>query len=313
MKVFSLLYVADVVDSVNMVVDSSDEKILVYLKNALLLSSSLRSMGLEFCLITNDANYLSKLLSDLPLNGCPIDIVEIPFDLAVPKDIGFYSAHFKIDVFRYFSRFSDDWVCLVDLDVVALSSIDGVLPKLINDRKCCVYDISDTVIQEYGSVLVEKDLKAINPELTLLRWYGGEFIGGTGKFFGDLYLQVLQVFPLYTRIYKNLHHNGDEILVSAVIPNMQKLGYEINDIGTLCIVSRYWSGVPRYVQRDFSYAKKSAFLHLPQDKIFLSDYFLRFPGDFCSSDFMSSYFRYLIKRKIRNLAVLAYRLFVGRL
>lgn len=313
MKFCSLLYIADVVDSVNMVVKSSDRKIAIYVNNALLLAASLGRLGHRLTLLTNNEKFLSSVLARLRPDGCNIDVVELSFDLSVPAGIGFYSAHYKIDVFRYFGEFPGEYFFLIDLDIVAIHFSEKIWAELVKSKSIAVFDITDSVIQECGFDVVFDDLRLINANAVFPRWYGGELVGGTGLFFLSLYSAVINLFPFYLNSYERLHHQGDEIIVSAAMANICFDGHAIVDVGALGLVSRYWSGLPRYSQKNFLFSRKSNLLHLPQDKVFLSNFADRFNCEFDVGRFLSLYARYLFVRKIRNIGVFVYRVLRGRL
>ena len=79
---------------------SEKDKILVYLKNAIVLNEQLKNLGYDFELITNDRKYLNNLLNELNFS---IKLREINFNTFVPTNTHFYSCHFRVDIFRYLS------------------------------------------------------------------------------------------------------------------------------------------------------------------------------------------------------------------
>jgi hypothetical protein len=52
----------------------------------------------ELIVLTNNKAYIEAISKEL-------NCLEITFDLEVPKDIKFFAAHHKIDVFNFFFKF----------------------------------------------------------------------------------------------------------------------------------------------------------------------------------------------------------------
>ena len=71
---------------------NDDQKALVYLKNAILLDKQLKFYGHYLILITNETQ--------------------------VPKDTHFYSCHFRVDIFKHFSKLKNIYSVLLDLDIL---------------------------------------------------------------------------------------------------------------------------------------------------------------------------------------------------
>ena len=63
------------------------EKVLVYLKNAILLDKQLQYYGYRLILITNKKIYLKKMLKKLDYN---LNLKSIKFETFVPKNTHFY-------------------------------------------------------------------------------------------------------------------------------------------------------------------------------------------------------------------------------
>ena len=105
MKFYGLLHISD--DgrhSPNLKARGSVAAVASYLANAVTLANSLRAVGCDFTLVTNDKERLTEL--NAASLAADIAITEIPFGSRVPRHILFYSAHHKIDVYRWFSTFA---------------------------------------------------------------------------------------------------------------------------------------------------------------------------------------------------------------
>ena len=170
---YALMYLSDKNDSINSPTKNSNQKIIVYLKNACVLARSLyETFGVGLTVLTNDPLRCQKLVEEFSTDAY-LKFVEIDFCLPVPDDIGFYSAHFKIDVFRYFSSLKSQYSILIDLDVICLRKISDCVSNLLKNRVPVVYDITDQVIQEYGDLCVIADLEKIGAKSSVYRWLGG--------------------------------------------------------------------------------------------------------------------------------------------
>src|SRR4051794_23228637 len=98
-KYYSLLYI-DQVRNRNTNLAGGGDPVDVYLSCACLCAKAFRSAGQPFCLVTNDAGEIRRRLERLQLGDLPV--VSFEFLLQVPQKIPFYSAHFKLDLFRGF-------------------------------------------------------------------------------------------------------------------------------------------------------------------------------------------------------------------
>ena len=246
-----------------------EEQIQIYANNAKLLSASLKRAGFDFTLLTNDKNKIVEL--DRTIDGT-LNVEEIVFLTQVPKNISFYSAHFKLDAFRYLANLSIDYAALCDLDVVCVNKTPRALLNAIEKRTPLTYDISDQVIPAFGHDRILDDLEAMTLQKSEGRWMGGEFISGTPAFFRELADEVSATFPAYVKIIDKVHHVGDEAYTSAAIERLKSRGVYIADAGTLGIVGRYWNVRTRHPQKPFSYFEQCFLLHLPADKKLLSTF-----------------------------------------
>lgn len=234
-----------------------------YLRCAATCHASFVENGEAFALITNDAALVRARLADL---GCAsIEVIEMAFQALVPKEARFYAAHFKLDVLRAFAAGAlGARVGLVDIDCLLLR------PPVLSDA-LSVYDISDQVYPDYGIERVRSDLERVaGLSIAVPRWFGGEFIAGPAGSFRVLMEAVDACLPRYVAGLGDLHHVGDEMVVSAAIHRAVRGGLEIDDIGRTSQIVRWWSGRTHHRQVPFSAAKAYAVLHLPSDKLFLA-------------------------------------------
>lgn len=124
-------------------------------------------------ILTND-----KAAVGASLRRCGHDVAveEIPFSLNVPKGIPFYSAHYKIDAFRYLAlRPDNEYSILLDSDVVALRPANEEFRSIVAGG----YPLSYT-LPNYGNGTDQKigDCRRVAPEATACEWTGGELWGG---------------------------------------------------------------------------------------------------------------------------------------
>jgi hypothetical protein len=266
-KAFGLLHLnRNEKTAVNVKTSGFDEQIKVYVANAISLSNSLQAQGITFTLLTNDKAYLQQCAAAF---RHPLHIEEIPFTTPVPSGIKFYSAHFKLDAFRYLALQSDGYLMLCDLDMLCINPLPDCLKNMMAANIPVCYDISDQVIPVYGQHRLLNDLQAMHGLPSEGRWTGGEFIAGPATFFQALCTEIDSIFPRYLAHIKQAFHVGDEAFTSAAIEVLRRRGTYIADAGTLGIVGRYWSGPLGHPQKPFCYFKQCFMLHLPGDKYFL--------------------------------------------
>ena len=246
-----------------------DEQIQIYVNNAKLLSRTLKRAGFAFTLLTNDKK---KIIEIDHAVGDTLNLEEIAFSTQVPKNISFYSAHFKLDAFRYLASLAVDYAALCDLDVVCINKMPRTLLNAIEKRTPLTYDISDQAIPAVGHDRILDDLEAMTAQKSEGRWMGGEYVSGTPAFFRELADEVSAVFPAYLKIIDKVHHVGDEAYTSAAIERLKSRGVYIADAGTLGIVGRYWNVRTLHPQKPFSYFEQCFLLHLPADKKLLSTF-----------------------------------------
>jgi len=267
MKIYSLFYIGDTPERVVNSKIKEEGRLRMYLLNARALSISLQRFGFSLIILTNNKKGLEYFFS-LDEFIAPLEIIEIDFSFPVPKGIEFYSAHFKIDVYKYFSGL-DCYSVLLDLDVICLGR--NILDIMNSGGRPYVYDISEQVVCVYGQTKILFDMASIGGGGEFEgRWCGGEMIAGDSMFFSHLYNTCIDISHNYFKCYKNLHHNGDEMIVSTAIELMRNKGFVIGDAGTLRGISRIWSGSVRHEKRRVSDLLISDFVHFPADKKFLA-------------------------------------------
>lgn len=290
---FGLLYLDQQhVGAANAALRSYDEQRLVYLKNAALLADSLRRIGHSFILLTNGAEELREL--DGNHLGADLDIQEIPFQTPVPQGIRFYSAHFKLDVFRYFSTSPLSYVVLLDLDMVALRAFNASFTQAAEEGIPLAYDITDQV----GGPAYMHDVRRLEPSLTLTPWFGGEFLAGPPTFFQRLSAKVDHYFPTYVRHVAEFQHQGDETLTTTALGTLIREGLTVENAGKLGLVTRYWSVHPNHRQPSARERSQVSLWHLPSDKSFLAQTSLPFEP----ADFKRRYAAHLRRQWPRNVA-----------
>lgn len=240
------------------------EQMTIFKKCAMNLSASLMAVSAEYKLnvITNDRSFFTET-SDI------IDVIEIEFKLKLPKDIWFYSAHHKIEIYKWLSENINEYSFLIDSDSLCINKMPPNLQYCINKNIPVYYDITDQNYPIHGRDLIIKDKQALDLSCGLGNWMGGEFIGGNRGFYKDLYQQVEMLLPKYIDKYKSLHHRGDEMLTSVATENLMKK-YLIVDAGRFGAIGRYWSVYPQYCQQLFGAYKDKFILHLPADKMYIA-------------------------------------------
>lgn len=222
-------------------------------------------------------------------------VVGFEFSLQVPQGIPFYSAHFKLDLFRAFGsgEFGRD-VGLVDLDTVLLRG----LPKC---GALGVYDISDQVLPIYEQSRIAADVRKISGKsIPEARWYGGEFVVGSAGMFRTISSYIEAFWGNYIQNVGTLAHIGDEMIMSAALNCARLDGVSLVDYGRDGSVARWWTSRTRHRQPPFDAVKGSALLHLPADKIFLAR---QAQNPFDSEIFLKK-FRPYVRRKCLSRRIL---------
>lgn len=238
----------------------AEERIDLYVRNTCVLDKSIKINGMKgITLLTNDENTILQSLKRIGYNE--LVVKGIDFSLNVVKGIRFYSAHYKIDVFKYFSQLPEDEYCiLLDSDMVCLNAFTKEQLAIINEKKPLVYNLA-----RYGGEKKLKDIQSIDPNVSWAVWVGGEFIGGTASFFTKLYDEIMLFKEDYWKGVNNeLFHVGDEMLTTIALARLHDEVHTC-DAGVLGFVHRYWS----VHETKSIYSYSVPFIHLPGDKIFL--------------------------------------------
>lgn len=229
------------------------------------LAKSLALRELSLTLLTNQR----RMIEDR-LDKC-IEIIELDFTLDVPKDIKFYSAHFKIDVLNYLGEFGDDYSIFIDSDVVCNASIPPTLTMAVKNHIAVYYDITEQVYPSVGMERIIADKERIMKTESLGLWAGGEYISGPRSFFKILYEKSMSFWKAYLSIYESCYHQGDEMVVSCAIESLLRNGYFVADGGASGIIGRFWDVQTLHVERKVESLYDHFLIHLPARKIFLSE------------------------------------------
>jgi hypothetical protein len=269
-----------------------EHQIETYIMNAVNLAHSLASKGIEFILLTNQPATIDCYLDRMSAVD-RLQVKQIDFATQVPTGTSFYSAHFKIDMFKYLGSLpADRYVGAIDLDTIAIGEISPCFQNSIRAKIPIVYEIADQVIPVFGRDRILQDLQKLLPSIREVRWSGGEFMTGTPDFFSSLAAEIDKIYDRYIRTIDSLHHQGDEMLTNAALAALRHQGqFQIADGGDLGIVGRFWSYPPKHPQPSFRNFEHLFLLHLPSDKQFLARLD---PEDArCRDRFLDRYHRYL--------------------
>ena len=298
---FGLLHLADEeYSAVNLKVRNFTEQIGVYVSNASLLSKSLEAQGLDFTLLTNNKSKLIELAGDLCKN---LRIEQIECKITVPSGIKFYSAHYKIEVFRHIGTLDIDYAIFCDLDMICLAPLPIVFETIVSQGIPLIYDITDQMSPVFGQEMMIDMFQALHSMPSEGRWIGGEFMGGSPDFFEKLTFEIERILPIYfEKISQSAiaTEGNDEVYSTTAIEVMQRNGIYISDAGLLNIVGRFWSSGTQHSQKPLRYFEKSFLLHLPANKYFLSNFDSNHQN-FDSELFIKEYKRLLKTNKIRSL------------
>lgn len=263
------------------------EKALVYIKNAILLDKQLKYYGYNLIILTNKKNFLKKLLKNLKYE---LKLKSINFRTKVPKNTHFYSCHFRVDLFRYFSKLKNIYSVLLDLDILLLNSPK----KLIYYKKkniSLLNDITQNVLPAYGKSNILKKLKTLNPNIKKVNWYGGDFFAGNNIFYANLYNASSFYQKKFVKNLKKLKDQTDELFISASIYDLKKnSSLKIKSVKRSNIFTRYWNTNVLHNQEKIDYYKRFSMLHIPADKIFLSKCYDNFKNH---QSYRSEYFKYV--------------------
>lgn len=299
MKLFTLIHINKNEQSINnngFFIKNIEEQINLYFSCAKQLHLSLKAVGIELVVITNDKAFLESINKD----NYKISITELNFSINVPSGLNFYSAHFKIEVYAYLSTLTDEYVGLVDNDMLCVNDIPECLKNIISYKIPMYYDITDQLTPAIGQTRIITDKEKIGKTKSVGLWAGGEFITGTPEFFGKFYAELSKIETEYFKVADTLHHQGDEMLTSVAIENLKlKEGLKIFDAGALSLITRFWSHPNiSHVQKPVNAFYQHFLLHLPSDKSFITK--LK-PNELKGTTFFAKYRRHLIiSRTLEN-------------
>lgn len=288
-KFYTLLYIdtENLSLSHNGISGTFDQQMKTFIKCCETLNKSLIFFtNYELIVLTNNKAYIENTSGELKC-------IEIGFDFKVPKDINFFAAHHKIDVFKYFAQLCDfNYSFLIDSDVLCINKMPLNLINCINSNIPVYYDITEQVYPAYGRETIIKDKEElISNNLSTGIWAGGEFIGGDNKFFKLLYDEIELISGNYFINYKSLHHQGDEALVSSAIEKVMQKKYICN-AGLFGGIGRYWSVQTLHVQNHWKSYVNNFLLHLPADKDFIATI------SSIDEQFEKKYENYLLKKNL---------------
>lgn len=289
MKFFTLIHICRNEQSMhnNSFVKSFEEQISLYLTCAKQLHRSLKPVGIELCVLTNDKKFLNSLNAD----AYPIEIIELKFISQFPSGLKFYSAHYKLEVFEYLASINETYIALVDSDMLCMNKIPAAFQQCIEQKIPLYYDITDQVMPAYGAEKVISDKERISGKKSNGLWAGGEFIAGPPTFFKQLSKEIDSIKANYFQQASSFHHQGDEVLTSVAIESLKTSGaVQMQDAGILDIVGRYWSYVPLHQQKSIDAHANLFLLHLPSDKKFIAK--LQ-PGELAGASFFKKYKRHV--------------------
>lgn len=296
-RLYSLFFVSSAHSKHANLAGSDRSPIDVYLECGIGLAKSCAMQGIGYSIITNDKTLVDGRIAAL---GGTVATIRQEFDREVPVDARFYAAHFKLDVLRAFGqgKYGAE-VGLIDIDMILLRPLQLAVG---DDATILVYDISDQVRPESGDAVVLGDLERIGgPPAERAYWYGGEFIAGRSAAFVRLAQEIDVIWPAYRGAFRELHHVGDEMVVTAALGRLRQSGLRLVDLGQSGMVARWWTARTGFVQRPFGSVASAALLHLPSDKPFLAK---QSTLDFDTDRFLFNYRRYaagkLWRRRLTN-------------
>jgi hypothetical protein len=285
MQFFGFLHLQDGENSaVNLKARSFRHRVVTYVKNADLLSQSLRAHGHEFTLLTNRADLIRQFA---PAISDSLAITTIDFTTRVPSGVRFYSGHFKLDAFRYLSQLPYGYVAHIDLDMVCFNDAPLALREAEESGQALYYDITNQVVPSAGEEPLRRQLEEILGRPVTLDWSGGEFLAGPPKFFAALTEAVESIFERYLDVSVGRYRVGNEPYQNAAIEILREKGWDIRDAGEMRIVGRYWNMPVKHAQPAFSAFDDIFLLHLPVDKHVLSLIHALHPSQ--ASSFLSLY------------------------
>ncbi len=235
-----------------------------YVDQAITLNRSLKAVGLPTLTIaTNVRDEVAKYLDKVDARSRPHLVQLAQSTMSLPKNTGFYAAHFKLDMMEQLGAMlgEGEMLMVLDTDMLALRTMDDELLRRCESTGVGAFDISDQEFSAYGDARVTADLEAVaGTRLQNPRWFGGEVLLASAEFIDELVPYAHTCFERYRQIAPELNHNGDEAFISAALNLLADHGHQIIDLGVHRAVGRHWSG---NTHRDLRWFKGCSLLHLP--------------------------------------------------
>jgi len=261
---YTMLYIKNK-DTISNMAENGSVTVLGYINCCKVLHDSLKKIGYKLIILTNEPGIISEKEPSLAV--CMVN-----FELNIPEGIRFYSAHYKIEVFRFLSLHGDNYSILLDNDVVCINNMPENMEEIIKINMPIYYDTTDQCYPAYGRRTLIEDKTAVMEEESIGNWAGGEFIGGNRQFFDVIYKSCMNYWDAYIKNTSRLHHIGDEMLTSCAIEKYILEGNRIFNIGSIGCIGRYWSVKTLHIGKPFEALLDNFLLHLPADKEYLAKY-----------------------------------------
>lgn len=267
-QVYSLLHIEPKEFSrVNLQKSSFEKSIEIYFRNALTLQKSLEQIGLEFNLLTNDAQYLKN---HFPTLISRLNILEIEFTFPSPKGVKFYSSHHVLDVFHFLSQTQHSYLIYLDLDVIAINQLNAQQIEAFTSSKAIALDHTIHSIDEWKYEMYS-DLLLTRGKSGAVKWYGGEFLSGDKEFFKAITGKIQLLTNNYLSSIEKIFHKGMETLLTAALLELEDEGWKLYDATSYSLIVRIWE-MPFKKQNEFYRTFKNfTFIHLPGHKEWLSE------------------------------------------
>lgn len=291
-RFFGLLYLDQQHNRHANLTKSPIDPVEVYVSCACLAARSAQANGIDFSVFTNHPDLVSDRFR---AHGLPdVPILTLGFSLTVPEVEVFYSAHFKIDVIAALASGGyGNRVALVDVDTVFLGPTPPVIETL-PPNAIAAYDVSRPPTYVHWHRNMARDLSLVaGTAIDAPVWYGGEFLAGSPAALTELSRHIAACWPRYATAVRKMHHVGDETTVSAALNLLSRRGMPIVDVGRSETIMRWWPTGTRHVQPAFDEITDHFLLHLPADKLFLSQ---QAGVPFTKTAFLDAYRQYFAAR-----------------
>jgi hypothetical protein len=247
------------------------ERIKVYLACCKLLNDSLEQIaGQHLVILTNNGKLLKTINPGL-------DYKELTFEMDMPEGGAWYSAHFKLECFKYFASLSEnEYSILLDSDEICINKMPEPLTYFV--------ETGIPLLSGYYSFFGQNQINNYNDKKILLEesfnfekcgyWWGGfGFYGGLPSFFNDFFAVCQTLLASYKIVYNKIKHHSDDLIVSCAWEwwffNGKPSIYDVSDLG---IVSTVWPFNFQLAWRPISFYKNHFLLHMPADKTWMAGY-----------------------------------------